>query len=64
MQKLAMHAQLTRLYPRLQGHWPAFEAKMRDAKLSDAAIGAFKQNYDQLVAGVTGLVSIEAFRSI
>jgi hypothetical protein len=29
---------------------------MREAKLSDAAIGAFKQNYDQLVAGVTGLV--------
>lgn len=56
MQMLGMHAQLTRMYPRLQGHWPAFEAKMRDGKLSDAAIGAFKQNYDQLVAGVTGLV--------
>ncbi|KAF8060290.1 hypothetical protein HT031_004825 [Scenedesmus sp. PABB004] len=36
--------------------WPAFEAKMREAKCSDAAIGAFKANYDQLVAGATGLV--------
>eukprot|EP00879_Flechtneria_rotunda_P011464 GHRR01011977.1.p1 GENE.GHRR01011977.1~~GHRR01011977.1.p1 ORF type:complete len:438 (+),score=150.27 GHRR01011977.1:214-1527(+) len=36
--------------------WPAFEAKMKEAKLSNAAIGAFKMNYDQLVAGVTGLV--------
>jgi len=30
---------------------------MKDAGLSAAAIGAFKQNYDQLVAGVTGMVS-------
>jgi hypothetical protein len=26
---------------------------------SEAAIGAFKRNYDQLVAGVTGLVCVE-----
>jgi hypothetical protein len=30
---------------------------MQAAGLSTAAIGAFKQNYDQLVAGVTGMVS-------
>lgn len=29
---------------------------MAAAGLSTAAIGAFKQNYDQLVAGVTGMV--------
>lgn len=37
-------------------NWPAFEEKMKAAGLSEAAVGAFKQNYDQLVAGVTGLV--------
>lgn len=34
-----------------------FKAKMEAAGLSEAAIAAFKMNYDQLVAGVTGLVS-------
>ncbi len=34
----------------------AFVAKSKAAGLSDAAIAAFKSNYDQLVAGVTGLV--------
>ncbi|GAX83425.1 hypothetical protein CEUSTIGMA_g10850.t1 [Chlamydomonas eustigma] len=34
----------------------AFETKMKAHGLSDAAISAFKSNYDQLVAGVTGLV--------
>eukprot|EP00803_Ostreobium_quekettii_P003810 evm.model.scf_2003.4 EVM.evm.TU.scf_2003.4 scf_2003:15756-24622(+) len=33
-----------------------FEDKMRAAGLSDAAIAAFRGNYDQLVAGVTGMV--------
>ncbi len=33
-----------------------FKAKMEAAGLSEAAIAAFKMNYDQLVAGVTGLV--------
>lgn len=42
----------------LQGDWAAFEAKMKDANCSEAAIGAFKRNYDQLVAGVTGLVRL------
>lgn len=37
-------------------HWPAYEAKMRARGLSEAAIGAFKRNFDQLVAGVTGMV--------
>lgn len=39
-----------------ESKWPMFEAKMQAAGLSAAAIGAFKQNYDQLVAGVTGMV--------
>lgn len=34
----------------------AFEEKMRAKGLSDAAVAAFKHNYEQLVAGVTGLV--------
>jgi UTP--glucose-1-phosphate uridylyltransferase len=34
-----------------------FETKMKAAGLSNAAIDAFKYNYEQLVAGVTGLVS-------
>ncbi|KAG2486041.1 hypothetical protein HYH03_015248 [Edaphochlamys debaryana] len=41
----------------MTGSFDAFEAKMKAAKLSDAAIAAFKKNYDQLVAGVTGMVS-------
>ena len=36
--------------------WELFEAKMAKAGLSEAAKGAFKLNYEQLVAGVTGLV--------
>lgn len=41
-----------------QEQWPKYEAKMKAAGLSDAAIGAFKGNFDQLVAGVTGLVRL------
>lgn len=33
-----------------------FVDKMKAAGCSDAAIAAFKKNYDQLAAGVTGLV--------
>ena len=40
----------------LQPVWSLFEAKMRSKGLSDAAVDAFKHNYEQLVAGVTGLV--------
>jgi hypothetical protein len=36
--------------------WELFETKMQGAGLSTAAIDAFKHNYEQLVAGVTGLV--------
>ncbi|KAG1675771.1 hypothetical protein FOA52_012427 [Chlamydomonas sp. UWO 241] len=36
--------------------WPSFESKMREQGCSDAAVSAFKRNYNQLVAGVTGLV--------
>jgi hypothetical protein len=39
-----------------EGQWPAFEAKMRKEGLSQAAIDAFKHNYQQLVQGVTGMV--------
>ena len=34
-----------------------FEDKMREAGLSTAAIDAFRHNFEQLVAGVTGLVT-------
>lgn len=40
-----------------------FEEKMRADGLSDAAIAAFRHNYEQLVAGEDGIVpegSIEA----
>ena len=37
-----------------------FEEKMKAAGLSEAAIGAFRLNYEQLVAGVTGLVWLMA----
>jgi UTP--glucose-1-phosphate uridylyltransferase len=40
-----------------------FEDKMRSDGLNDAAVAAFKHNYEQLVAGVDGIVpegSIEA----
>lgn len=39
-----------------QDHWPKFEAKLRAQGLGDAAVAAFKSNYDQLTAGVTGMV--------
>ena len=42
--------------PQKQDNWPAYEAKMKARGLSEAAIGAFKRNFDQLVAGVTGMV--------
>jgi hypothetical protein len=34
-----------------------FEAKMKKAGLNQAAIDAFKVNYEQLVEGATGMVS-------
>lgn len=37
--------------------WELFQEKMTKARLSRAAQDAFKLNYEQLVAGVTGLVS-------
>lgn len=40
--------------------WPEFEAKMKAKGLSEAAIAAFKSNYDQLVGGETGLVGAPA----
>ena len=39
-----------------------FEEKMKAAGLSEAAIGAFRLNYEQLVAGVTGLVRLHDLR--
>ena len=35
-----------------------FEKKMKDAGLSQAAIAAFRMNYDQLAGGATGLVGL------
>ena len=36
----------------------AFEAKMKAAGANDASIAAFKKNFQQLMAGVTGMVGI------
>jgi hypothetical protein len=36
--------------------WELFQEKMKAAGLSEAAMDAFKMNYEQLVAGVSGLV--------
>lgn len=33
-----------------------FEKKMKDAGLNEAAIAAFRLNYDQLTQGATGMV--------
>lgn len=49
---------------RVDSTWSLFEKKMKDAHLSDAAINAFKHNYDQLVAGVTGLIGEDAIDAV
>ena len=41
-------------HERQESQWPKFAAKMEG--MSEAAVGAFKRNYDQLVAGATGMV--------
>ena len=38
------------------GKFDAFQKKMQDAGLNQAAIDAFRLNYEQLEQGVTGLV--------
>jgi len=40
-----------------QGAWPEFEAKMRAAGQTDAAIAAFKGNYFKLLRGETGTIA-------
>lgn len=35
-----------------------FEAKMKKAGLNKAAIDAFRENYNQLVGGATGMVML------
>lgn len=44
--------------------WELFRVKMENAGLSQAAIDAFKHNYEQLVAGVTGLVSVAPLKVV
>lgn len=39
-----------------EGDFGPFQEKMKAEGLSEAAIDAFRHNYEQLVAGVTGLV--------
>jgi hypothetical protein len=51
------HLSIKSTLPGLQTQWEQFVKKCKDAGLSDAAIAAFKHNYDQLVAGATGLAS-------
>ena len=45
-------------------HFPEFEAKMRTAGLSDAAIDAFRHSYDMLVAGHTGMIPESSIRPV
>lgn len=47
-----------------EGDFAPFEEKMRKEGLSDAAIDAFRHNYEQLIAGVTGLVRRPAARAL
>jgi UTP--glucose-1-phosphate uridylyltransferase/phosphoglucomutase len=47
-----------------EGDFAPFEEKMRAEGLSDAAIDAFRHNYEQLVAGVTGLVGEDTIEAI
>ncbi|RMZ53938.1 hypothetical protein APUTEX25_004963, partial [Auxenochlorella protothecoides] len=44
--------------------WELFEKKMEQKGSSQAAIGAFKHNYEQLVAGVTGLLPESDIESV
>jgi UDP-N-acetylglucosamine pyrophosphorylase len=45
-------------------HFPEFEAKMRAAGLSAAAIDAFRHSYDMLVAGHTGMIPESSIRPV
>lgn len=47
-----------------KGDFAPFEEKMRKEGLSEAAIDAFRHNYEQLVAGVTGLVAEDEIEAI
>lgn len=49
---------------RTDNTWSLFEDKMKAANLSDAAVDAFKHNYDQLVAGATGLIPEDAIEAV
>ena len=46
------------------GHFPEFEAKMRTAGTSEAAIQAFRFNYGNLTAGGTGLIPEESIEPV
>src|SRR5258705_1395218 len=50
--------------PAPENHFPEFAAKMRAAKLSDAAIRAFQYSYETLVAGHTGLIPESAIQPV
>lgn len=42
--------------PTPQEHWTAYESKLKAKGLSGAAVASFKASYEQLAAGVTGMV--------
>ncbi|KAK9840999.1 hypothetical protein WJX81_004986, partial [Elliptochloris bilobata] len=46
------------------GDFAAFEEKMREADLGQAAIDAFRLNYEQLVEGVTGLLPEDEIEAV
>ena len=45
-------------------HFPEFAAKMRAAKLSEAAIRAFQYSYETLLSGETGLIPESAIQPV
>ena len=47
-----------------ESYFPQFAAKMRRAGLSEAAIRAFQHNYEELVAGQTGLIPENSIRPV
>src|SRR5512140_836396 len=47
-----------------KGHFPEFEAKMREANISSAAIRAFENSYSSLVAGETGMMPEDSIQAV
>jgi UTP--glucose-1-phosphate uridylyltransferase len=48
----------------MKGHFPEFQSKMKQAGLSDAAVEAFRHNYETLAAGYTGMIPESAIQPV